>query len=151
MLTQEIQLKQSDCNHLTAGTWAGLGWTFYHHVQCRWVGTESQLQGKQQGAGPWRGAELRDQEESWERHEKDNICREVLEAEVLNTSQGKVSAKPRKLHTDQDWCWWARTDNLVHHCRGKGSLGKFFSHSSKRISAAPAIPFLSRNVMACEK
>lgn len=43
-------------------------------------------------------------------------------------SMERLQQKPRKLRAGQDWPWWARKDDLVHHCGGKCSLGKrFFS------------------------
>lgn len=66
-------------------------------------------------------------------------------------SMERLQQKPRKLRAGQNWPWWARKDDLVHHCGGRCSLGKFFSHFSQQVSAAPAIPCLSRSMKACER
>lgn len=44
----------------------------------------------------------------------------------------RLLQKPRKLHAGQDWFWWARKDDLVHHCGGNCFLASFFLTPARR-------------------
>lgn len=82
-------------------------------------------------------------------HKRDNVCQEVFEAEGGEYLPQKSFSRSQGNFMLVNWPWWARNDDLVHHCGGKCSLSEFSSHSSQQISVAPAIPYLSRNMKAC--
>lgn len=82
--------------------------------------------------------------------EKTVSARKSLKQRVVNTSHGEALAEAKEASCWSRLALVSKSGDLGPHCGGKCFLGEF-SHSSQKISAAPAIPCLSRNTKACER